>query len=230
MIRYRKLRDLKSWSENLVSNSSLVSILFQEIPELQEFTFVKNQEYDDNNYYDNIGVTSVNGHLWDGDDYEEDSSLPKIDREKVQWIEDVVSYISENYASGDDDLTIRREDYISDGLREEDAVAHKYFLAHLSGLKLPESFFLKAISKKPIVAAGLKWAVYHSLDHGRFSPETEFKLFARHDGMYWALEYARAVKGRLPDDVENFFLLNAGEDDKEALQEYILEFRSEVAA
>jgi hypothetical protein len=245
MIRYRKLRDLKSTMENIVVDDILVVTLFEGIPELQEFTFIRNQEYDDNNYYDNTRVASVNGHSYGYEGYEEDaecsescrdpSTLPQIPENKVSWVEDVVGLVADKYDYGEEDITFKREDFkrenyvIHDGgtskkkghVSKERFAERKYFIAHLAGKKLPDSFFLKI---------DLKYALYYALDHGRFKSETEFRLFARRGEMENALEYARIIKCRLPEEVENFFILDASEDDQSKLQDYVREFMQASAA
>lgn len=246
MIHYRKLRDLKIAMGNLVLDDMLVVTLFEDIPELQEFTFLRNQEYDDNNYYDNTRVTSVNGHVWDYDNYsnlgegilsefgidEENkkSELPLIPESKVHWIEDVVGFVAEKYDRHQEDYTFRRDEFkrehynVHDGgtskknghVDSKQIAERKYFLAYLSGNKLPDSFFLKN---------DIKYALYYALDHGRFGRETEYKLFAKKGELHNALEYARhIIKGRLPEDVENFFVLDADEDERPSLQDYMREF------
>lgn len=241
MIRYRKLRDLKTAMTNLVCDDMLVVTLFEDIPELQEFTFIRNQEYDDNNYYDNTRLTSVNGHShpFEDDDYgdevgtveyaREPSNLPKIPENKIRWIADAVAFVAEKYDYCEDEHTFKREDFKRENYSAADGGTGKikgldkckiaertYFVAHLAGKKLPDSFFLKN---------DLKYALYYGLDHGRFKPETESKLFARRGELHRALDYARhVIKGRLPADVENFFILDANEDDADELKEYVGEF------
>jgi hypothetical protein len=233
--------------ENLVVDDILVVTIFESIPELQEFTFIRNQEYDDNNYYDNTRLTSVNGHSYGYEGYEDEdteycespsrepSVLPQVPESKVSWIEDVVSLVAEKYDYGEDDITFKREDFkrenyvIHDGgtskkkghVSKERFADRKYFIAHLAGKKLPDSFFLNI---------NLKYALYYALDHGRFKKETEFSLFARRGEMQNALEYARIIKCRLPEEVENFFILDASEDDQSELQDYVREFMQSSAA
>lgn len=238
MIHYRRLRDLKRAMNNIVADDMLIVTLFESIPELQEFTFIRNQEYDDNNYYDDIRLTSVNGHAYEHDGYSDDdeytrrqepSNLPKISTRKTYWIEDVVELVADNYDYDETERVFRREEF----KREDYSAAvggtgknkasdkHKiaerrYFVAHLAGATLPDSFFLKN---------DLKYALYYALDHGRFKKETEFKLFARKGELHNALEYARhVIKGRLPAEVENCFMLEADEQDRSELQQYIDEF------
>jgi len=248
MIRYRKLRDLKTAMNNLVLDDMLVVTLFEDLPELQEFTFERNQEYDDNNYYDNTRVTSVNGHSYGYEGYEdgdseycsspsrEPSNLPSIAESKVHWIEDVVEFVAEKYDRQEEDYTFRREDFrredynVHDGgtskkkghITRENTAERKYFIAHLAGKKLPDSFFLKN---------NLKYALYHALEHGRFKKETEYGIFARRGELHNALDYARhVIKGRLPEEVENFFILDASEEDKAELQQYVEEFMNTSVA
>lgn len=99
----------------------------------------------------------------------------------------------------------------------------KYFAAALAGKKLHDSFFLKVSDRER--AATL--AIYHALDHGRFKTGTEFKLFARRGLLAKGILYARyVIKGRLPEEVENFFILDSNECEKDCLRAYIAEFVS----
>lgn len=215
MLRYQKLRAMKNSMNRLVDGDDLVALLFEEMPELQYFTFVKNQEYDDNNYFDNIQVTGINGHSYGWEGYEEDeeegeeeSSLPKVEG---RMVEDLLGHISDNYDFGENEIEIKREDYVGRKKKTKLETMQKYFIAHLAGKKLPEKFFYD----EP------ELALYHSLDHGRFSKEAEFRIFAAKGRMHYALEYSKVIGGRLSEEVENFYVLDADDEDKEYLREYI---------
>ena len=225
MIRYRKLRDLKAAMRHVVDRDDLIVELFRSMPELQCFGFTKSQEYDDNNYYDHTRLTSINGHLY-SNGYEDEegfpenhevSNLPKIADHKVHWIEDLVDWIEDVYERDDEELVFKREHYETSKPRRLDR-EQRYFSAYLTKKKLPDSFFVKSDPK---------YALYHALDHGRFKPEVEYKIFAKHGEMENALEYARhIIKGRLPEAVENFYFLDCSDEDKECFQEYLAEFGS----
>lgn len=216
MILYQKLRDIKRAGERLVSNRQLTVALFRDIPELESFSFLKTSEYDDNNYFDSTRVTDINGHPYGYEGYEEDedegcgSKLPKI--ENPHLIEDLVDRISDGYDVSEREITFKREEFQEEEA-EEDSKERTYLASYLSGGKLPMSFFSP---KDP------RWAVYYALDHGRLPEKTEFRVFAKRGNMHMALEYAKhVIKGRLPDNIENFYILDNHEDDQPDLARYL---------
>lgn len=221
MIQLEKLRDLKRASRGVISVDEMVAKLFENLPELKCFKFCKSQEYDDNNYFDNIRTTEINGHSLGYDGYDEDdeegySDLPKI--QEIHLVENVVDFLAEKYDCTINEIEVVREDY--EGFQKSaDSPDMTYLASYLSGSTLAKSFFIK---NDP------KWAVYYALDHGRFDENSEFEIFARKDQMYMALEYARhVVRGRLPHPVENFFILDCDEYDRVFLEQY-LEFVKNV--
>lgn len=226
MNHFQKILDLRNASRRIVSNHELVASLFTELPELKSFKFIKTQEYDDNNYFDDIRLVEVNGHRYGYDGYEEDedgaekSDLPRI--ENVYQVKNTVEQISLDYDFSDQEVEVQREDYEEVGKPSKEELAERrYWGCYLSGGKLPKSFFIK---NHP------KWAVYYAMDHGRFDRDTEFKVFARKGRMFEALNYAEAV-GRLSQEVENFFILDAGEGDSGVLKTYLEKFvRTEKCA
>lgn len=216
MILYQKLRDIKLAGERLVSNSQLAVALFRDIPELESFSFQKTSEYDDNNYFDSTRVTDINGHPYSYDGYEEEdedecsSKLPKI--ENTDPIEDLVHRISDGYDVSEREITFKREEFQEDS-EDKEKTYKTYLISYLSGGKLPMSFFSP---KDP------KWAVYYALDQGRLPEKTEFRVFAKRGNMHMALEYAKhVIKGRLPDNIENFYILDNHEDDQPDLARYL---------
>lgn len=216
-MKFQKARDLRDAAGRLVGNHELLAALFTELPELKSFRFLKTQEYDDNNYFDSIRLVEVNGHAYGWDGYEEDedekSDLPRI--EEVDLVDDAVRHVSRDYDFSDREIEVRREDYDeSKSPNQADLAERRYWGVYLSGGRLPDSFFVK---NDP------KWAVYYAMDHGRFSENAEFKVFARKGRMRYALEYARVV-GRLAREVENFFVLDADEDDSVCLKKYLERF------
>lgn len=220
MIQLEKLRDLKRASQGVISADETVAKLFENLPELKHFKFCKFQEYDDNNYFDNIRTTEINGHSlgyygYDEEGEEGHSDLPKI--QEIHLVETVVDMIAENY-DRTDETEIVREDY--EGFQKSaDSPDMTYLASYLSGSTLAKSFFIK---NDP------KWAVYYALDHGRFDERAEFKIFARKEEMHMAFEYAKhVIKGRLPSSVENFFILDCDEYDRVFLEQY-LEFVKNV--
>ena len=224
MILFQKLRDIKTAAEKLVSSDEMVTALFGDLPELQNFSFSKIQEYDDNNYFTDVHVTGINGHPYGYDGYEDDyaaekSQLPKIGQEDARLVELLVEMISNGYDLSGDDYKIFREDYKDVPTKDErmkkgrDSAPLTYLHSHLSGKKLSNTFFIK---NDP------KWAIYYAMDNGRFDRKTEFRIFAKQGRMWHALQYAQEViKGRLPSEIENFYVLQNNEGDREHLKKYL---------
>lgn len=223
-MKYQKMVDLKRAMGRVVKNEELVRALFEEIPDLKTFSWTKTQEYDDNNYFVSTRVVSINGHDYGYDGYEEDGedegNLPKVDA--THMVEDLVDQISESYDLSDDEIVMDRDDYFLESEKGEGTILQErkdreevdYFLAFLSGNRLPDNFF---IGKDP------KLAVYHAMNHGRLSEDAEVGVFAVRGNMFYALDYARVV-GRLSPKVEAFFILDNDEYDRETFQIYIGEF------
>lgn len=227
MLHFNKLYDIRRILENVVSEDDLIRAVFEDAPELQEFTWSVTNEYDDNNYSDYVRLTTVNGWRLDYDDvYEEeqDSDLPKIeDMNVVGTVRDLVEIVGKDFGYGEDQKIDRS--YAMRHKRSkksfEDKATAKYIMSHLMGKKLPENFFVRVDPK---------WALYHALEHGSFKPETEFKIFARNGHMFCARRYAQEIlKGPLDEKTENFFILNSQPDtpDYEDLKKY-LEFKKNV--
>ncbi|NBT36089.1 MAG: hypothetical protein EBT03_11255, partial [Betaproteobacteria bacterium] len=172
-------------------------------------------------------LTAVNGWVLDYDDdyYEEDQSsdMPKIeDNDKIGTVRDLVEIVGKEFGYNEDHKIDRAYAMRHKKKREEDKMEMEYVLSQFMGKKLPDSFFLRASPK---------WALYHALEHGRFSPETEFKIFGRDGYMFDALRYAQEiVKGPLDEKIENFFILNSQPDsqDYENLKKY-LDFKKSIA-
>lgn len=216
MIHFEKNLDLKIVSKKAITNYELARSLFESIPDLENFKFIKNQEYDDNNYFDNIRVSEINGYTYLYGEYDEDeevtSKLPKIPDEITYMIEHLVDYISEGLDFSEEERLVERGEY-EDCVEDEKSADQIYFASYFSGSKLPNSFFIENETK---------WAVYYALDHGRFDEATEFEILAKEGNMRLALEYAKhVIKGRLPEKIENFYILNDYEDDKKCLKEYL---------
>lgn len=228
MLHFNKLYDIRRILENVVSGDDLIRAVFEDAPELQEFTWSVTNEYDDNNYSDYVRLTAVNGWRLDYDDaYEEeqDSDLPKIeDMNIVGTVRDLVEIVGKEFGYNEDHKIDRAYAMRHKNAKKKrsDRAEVKYIMSHLMGKKLPENFFVRADPK---------WALYHALEHGRFKPETEFKIFARDGHMFDARRYAQEiVKGPLDEKIENFFILNSQPDtpDYEDLKKY-LEFKKNAA-
>ena len=226
MLNFNKLYDIRRILQNVVTDDDLIRAVFEDIPELEEISFSVTQEYDDNNNFDYVRLTAING--WNVNEeyvYEEDcvSDLPKIEVDtRVGTIVDLIEVVGKDFGTGEDHKIDRA--YAMRGLLSkvsaETKTEMKYILNYLMGKKLPDNFFVSVDSK---------WALYHAHDHGRFKPETEFKIFARPGRMFVAMRYAREVlKGPLDEKIENFFILNSqpGSEDHRGLQSYIEEFKN----
>jgi hypothetical protein len=229
MLRFDKLFDIRRTLENVVSNDDLIRAVFEDIPELQEISFGVTNEYDDNNYSDYVRLTAVNGWVIDYEDEYEDgdeqtSDMPKIeDMNKVGTIRDLVQMVGKEFGYNEDHKIDRAYAMRHKNVKKKktEKAEMKYIMSHFMGKRLPENFFVRV---------NPKWALYHALDHGRFKPETEFKIFAREGYMRDALRYAQEiVKGPLDEKIENFFILNSEPDsqDYENLKKY-LEFKKSI--
>lgn len=221
MIRLKRMLHLRDAARHFVKEEELVGELFRSLPELESFSFIKVSEYDDNNYYDNSSVLSVNscaaeenGFRLPGQSFPSSSCL--------EHIEQVVQVISKNFGYDDEVLVTRTGMYSPwiDGTMVSDPRPDLiYFSSMLSGSRLPDYFFF---DNDPI------YALYHAEDHGRFAPETEFRIFARPDCVYFAHMYAKyIIKGRLPSQIENFYILRDEPSEREELKKY-LEFVNET--
>lgn len=228
MLNFDKQYSVRRVLERIVTEDDLITAVFKDIPELQEFTWSKTSEYDDNNYSDYSRLNTINGYAVDYDgDYEEfgddesiepQSNMPRIeDRNARHTIRDLVDSIADGFDHRED-IVISREEYLPKVTRTVRAKADReeldYVRSYMSGKTLPDSFFLKLENPK--------WAIYYADDHGRFSEDMEFKIFAQEGRMHYAYLYARhIIKGPLPEKIENFYLLNNSEEDKEDLKVYL---------
>lgn len=235
MLNYNKQYDIRRVLERIVTEDDLISAVFQDIPELQEFTWSVTSEYDDNNYSTYTNLTSINGHHVDYDaDYEHededgepvvsDSKLPRMSKEKRSKVLDVVQSVGEKWGYGEDHTAIR-DDFVPKARRRNHAKADpeeiEYVRSYMNSTPLSDEYFRNL--------EDAKWAVYYADDHGRFSPELEYEIFAKEGRMWEAFCYSQAIKAPLCEQVENFFLLNNGEEDKKYLQMYLESKATKVA-
>lgn len=225
MLNFDKQYDIKRAMGRIVSEDDLITAVFHDVPDLQEFTWSVTSEYDDNNYSTYCNLTSVNGRPVDYDaDYEEEdeeeeesNKMPKIEsREHRHTILECVHAVGEEWGYGEEHK-VSREDYVPKIRRRNHAKANdeeiRYVMAYMSGSTLPDEYFENMDNPK--------WAIYYADDHGRFSPELEFKLFAKEGRMWEAFRYSQVIKAPLCGEVENFFILNTSEEDKKSLQIYL---------
>ncbi len=228
MLNFDKQYSIRRVLERVVTEDDLIAAVFSDIPELQEFTWSKTNEYDDNNYSDYSRLTHINGYCVDYDgDYEDDftepeeSDMPRIeDANARHTIRDLVDSICDGFDHREE-ITISREHYLPKVIQTVRAKADQeeldYVRSYISKTTLPDKYFLKMSNPK--------WAIYYADDHGRFNEDLEFKIFAQEGRMHYAYLYARhIIKGPLPEKIENFYVLNNSEEDKEDLKVY-LEFK-----
>lgn len=228
MSRFDLVYSIKRALERAVDLDDLMAALFADHPELQTLEFEVTNEYDDNNYSDYTRLTRVNGWLVDYDgNYEDDedqdvtSELPKASVEAVQEAMNLCDFVKEKYGYGD--MKFERGDYDFDRSQKK--------MKSSADLDCAVAFMK---GEKPTVDAIIEadfgwWSEYAEI-HGRFTPEDEFRVFAREGWMSPALEYAKNY-GPLSEKTVNYFILsiNAEHDDYNSLQEY-LEWIKEKAA
>lgn len=226
MSRFDLAYSIKRTLERAVDLDDLLAALFADHPELQTLEFEVTNEYDDNNYSDYTRLQRVNGWQVDYDgEYEgeddDTSELPQASVEAVQEAMNLCDFVKEKYGYGD--VTFNRDDYDFDESqkRMKSSADLECAVAFLKGEK---------VGIEKLLEAEGGWWEHHAEAHGRFSPEDEFKVFAREGWMHSALIYAKD-HGPLSEKTVNYFILtiNADHDDYHALQEY-LEWAREKAA
>lgn len=227
MIHFEKAQQIKNQFSEIISDQDLIRGLFLDIPDLQCFTIEKINEYNDENYSDYMKVLSVNNYIVDYDlNYDEEmdveeNNLIKIEEKHLRNFESLlydlsyVEYGETTYSRENYDLN---EDSFSKSILENvQRTVSQYAISFISETSLDVDYF---VNKHP------RYAVFYAMDHGRFNPEDEFKIFAQKDRMKESYEYAKCViKGKLPEKIENFFILNDSVDgnDHEHLQRYLSE-------
>lgn len=230
MLNFDKQYSIRNVLERVVTEDDLIAAVFHDIPELQEFTFSKTTEYDDNNYSDYTRLTYINGYAvdYDGDYEEEDeeydnqpNGMPKIACPRARHtVRDLVDSICDGFDHSEE-ITVKREEYLPSPSRRTRAKVDKeeleYVKSYMTSTTLPDKYFTKLTNPK--------WAIYYAQDHGRFKDDLEFNIFAKEGRMYYAYLYAKEIiKGPLPEKIENFYVLNNSDEDKDDLQRY-LEFK-----
>lgn len=237
MINYRKKSDIRFAMTNLVGISSeeLIATLFEDNPNLVSIEFSKSNEYDDSNYYDSCELTAINGYSWDvceetyayddSEDGEDRESLEDkiVDVEVIAACREMVDLVGKDFGYGEH--TLSRNDYAAKRKRtQEEKTIAKYICSFLNKEKIDdEKVFLKA---EP------KWALYYAHDFGPFKDkDVEHKVFTKKGRMEYAYFYAvHVLKGKLPENIENFYILdsfNKTKEDKDWLVKY-LEFKKGV--
>lgn len=229
MSRFDLAYSIKRALENAVDLDDLMAALFADHPELQTLEFEVTNEYDDNNYSDYTRLHKVNGWQVDYDgEYEEDedegavpSELPKASDEAVHQAMNLCEFVKEKHGYGGTKFKRGDYDFDESKKRMRGGADLECALAFLKGEKPKVD---------SIIEAGYGWWDHYADAHGRFTPEEEFRLFAREGWMPAALTYAKGY-GPLSEKTLNYFILtlNAEHDDHNSLQEY-LEWMREKAA
>jgi len=220
MLNFDKQYSIRNVLERIVTEDDLITAVFNDISELQEFTFSKTNEYDDNNYSDYSRLTKVNGHPVNCDgEYEEDlveqddtSERHEVSERAVDEAMNLAEFVKEKYGHGEHEF--KRADYKgrSDGLVRGTANM-ECAVAVLNKKAVPLSTLLEAYSE---------WILHYADAHGRYGDDEEFALFAREDMMGMALAYAKRF-GPLADKTLNYFILSVNSEDHghDHLQEYL---------
>lgn len=198
-------------AESKYFQSLLIYNLFKSLPNLQSLSFTKSNEYDDNNYYDSLSITQINGvdiecngyirdengQVFDYDDeMVENSKL--IDEDLIEYIADILDEATgNNYDYGDH--VLHRQDQC-----EKSKVCNKAFISYyqclISGSKLDdESLF----DNHPEIA--LLYA--YDILKGRLNKNTE--KYLKTDFFLCYLYAKHVIKGKLPKEIENHFSLKS---------------------
>lgn len=227
MLQYSKKSELKRLLSKVVTNDCIIRGIFEDNPDLECFSFEKTSEYDDNNYSDQVVLTSINNHhvdfdgrYEDDDNYEgcesgkEKSELPKVSRDVVECIMDVIYDLSSDFDY--DEHKVNRNSYVNKSFERLDKEEAKYLNSYLTKTKIEEKWFVKNV----------QWAAYYAEDNGPFSKEIEAKIFCKEGRMRDAYMYAQATKAPLSNAIETFFttrhLVDPNDNDNFWLKKYLL--------
>ena len=247
MIEFYKNLDTKNALNYIIDSRVLITALFKDIPDLKSVSFSCSSEYDDNNYYDSVQVTEINGWAYSHyeacyeDEMEEDYQRglknnpigKRLDKDFCMACLELVDEVGKSF--GHCDHSFKRDEYTFDEgsdpqvlckkTREENEF-NKFILNLACGnLQQDESIFERIDSK---------WALYYAFDHGRLSKEVEDKIFLKKGNMKSAYLYSvHILKDVLPKNIEDFYILNSfakkkKTETKNTDQEYLgkyLEFK-----
>ena len=199
MLRSRKLMRIKARLSRMVDDRSLLKSVFDDLPDLQNFSWSYEQEFNDSNYSDHFRLETVNGwHVGSDGEYEDEDDykekeivefdengkrikkkkavpLPKLEKDEVEFIIKVVREVAKNYGY-QDEFTVERSNLEEVSQREEEHF-DKYVKSFVSGFTLPDEFFLDENATLTKYEEMAEIATFYAMDHGRFSPEMEFKIF-----------------------------------------------------
>lgn len=228
MSRFDLLYDMKNEFERTVGPRDLISALFHDHPELENFDVSVTSEYDDNNYSDYCRVTKVNGWYVDYDgEFEEEfddqdpHEFPKPSKKAIENCMGVAEYVKSDWGYGDHTFFRKMFSKCRDMKEIVENPNLACIMAIAKGGEVPLNTLLEADQR---------WIVKYADVHGRYSDEDEFALFAREDMICSARNYAFA-HGPLTEKTLNYFLLslNAEEHDYRILQEYMEWLKAKAA-
>ena len=236
MLNFEKIYSVSQALKQVYGAPDMIAAVFADCPELKSFNFTVTNEYDDNNYSDYSRLTAVNGlgvdydgdyeEILDEDEEQEPGTGPMVDAATRASLRDLVGLISDHYGhSGEDDsdshLVVRDAFPSKSPWKSPSTPEIQYALAHVSGAKIEDGWFLSNESK---------FAAFYAEDHGRFSEDMETKLFTGIYKMEACLMYAQALRshtcrGGLPKHLEDYWMLQctleAKDEDKESFRKYL---------
>lgn len=201
--------------------------LFESFPKLKSIEITKSSEYDDNNYYDNIYVGSVNDIALESEEYiVENNKVYKnwdeevlaneddiLDNHLLEYVVEVAKESISDYDYGDYKKT--REEVLSKK-PAGDNVFDIYYQSYISGNR---------IKSEQVFCGHPHLAVCYAYDvlKGRFDAEVEallekdFKSSMRMSYLYAVY----CIKGRLPKNVDNYFNLKSFKELDEQEKRYL---------
>jgi len=227
MLNFEKIYEVHCALKKVYTEADMIAAVFADCPDLETFNFSVTSEYDDNNYSDSTRITAINGRPVDyeaeyDDDEGEGGFGPKVDSTTRASLRDLVELVGESFGHSDDHL-IKRDVFLSK--KKKSFVRGKpeiqYAIAHVSGTKIEDEWFLNNDSK---------YAAFYAEEHGRFSKDMEMKLFAGKGKMCDCFMYAQAIRRPLPKHLENHWTtrcvldslhLDSTEEDSEYFRKYL---------
>lgn len=225
MSRFDLVYDIKRALERVVDLDDLLAALFADYPDIEDLDFEVTNEYDDNNYSDYTRLQRVNGWQVDYDgnieDEDEEHDLPKPSQESIHAAMNLSDFVMQKYGHGEHSFSKGDYDWEGSNKKMKSSPELECAMAALKGERVPV---------ETIMAANGTWWFRHAELHGRYSPEDEFKFFAREGWMGAALNYAQHF-GPISDKTLNFFVLvcNSEHEDYENLQKYLDWLREKAA-
>lgn len=221
MSRFDLLYEIKHALSRAIDLDDLMAALFADHPELNKVEYSVTNEYDDNNYSDYCRLYKANGWNVDYDgeiehEDDQDEELDESTKPSAGAVSDAMTlseYVQDKHGYGEH--TFERSDYKLEGSerRTKNNPSFDCAVALLNGSKLPV---------ERVIEADGRWVVRYAKVHGRYTPEDEFKAFARDGMMGLALEYSKSF-GPLSEKTLNWFVLSSHKEssDHHHLQEYL---------